>query len=117
TYDEGSYAQSMKKVRELLAPDIARARNPERPAIRTRVGIALFLEQTAHGTPDFVRRRSPIETGYESATVEMYPDGKVTVDTGLQCHGQGYETTFAQLVADQLGIPPDYVLVRHGNTV
>jgi carbon-monoxide dehydrogenase large subunit len=47
----------------------------------------------------------------------MYPDGKVTVDTGLQSHGQGYETTFAQLVAEQLGIPPQDVLVRHGSTV
>lgn len=117
TYDEGSYAESLKKVRQLLAPDLARARNPEQPHIRTGVGIALFLEQTAHGTPDFVRRRSPIETGYEFAKVEMYPDGKVTIDSGLQCHGQGHETTFAQLVADQLGIPPEDVVVRHGNTM
>lgn len=117
SYDEGSYAESLKKVRELLAPDIARARNPVEPRIRTGVGIALFLEQTAHGTPDFVRRRSPIETGYESAKVEMHPDGKVTVDSGLQCHGQGHETTFAQLVADQLGIPPEDIVVRHGNTM
>ncbi|HET7911853.1 MAG TPA: xanthine dehydrogenase family protein molybdopterin-binding subunit, partial [Pseudolabrys sp.] len=117
TYDEGSYALSIKKVRELLAPDIARARDPDRSNIRTGVGIALFLEQTAHGTPDFVRRRSPIETGYESAKVEMHPDGKVTVDIGLQCHGQGHETTFAQLVADQLGIRPEDVIVRHGSTV
>src|SRR5690242_4942751 len=117
SYDEGSYAQSIIKMREILAPDLARARSPDRPNIRTGVGIALFLEQTAHGTPDFVRRRSPIETGYESAKVEMYPDGKVTVDTGLQSHGQGYETTFAQLVAEQLGIPPEDVVVRHGSTV
>lgn len=117
SYDEGSYAESLKKVRELLAPDITRARNPVEPQIRTGVGIALFLEQTAHGTPDFVRRRSPIETGYESAKVEMHPDGKVTVDSGLQCHGQGHETTFAQLVADQLGIPPEDIVVRHGNTM
>jgi aerobic carbon-monoxide dehydrogenase large subunit len=117
SYDEGSYAQSIVKMREILAPDLARARSPDRPNIRTGVGIALFLEQTAHGTPDFVRRRSPIETGYESAKVEMYPDGKVTVDTGLQSHGQGYETTFAQLVAEQLGIPPEDVVVRHGSTV
>ena len=47
----------------------------------------------------------------------MHPDGTVTVDTGLQCHGQGHETTFAQLVAEQLGIPPHDVLVRHGSTV
>jgi aerobic carbon-monoxide dehydrogenase large subunit len=117
TYDEGSYAQSLVKIRELLAPDIERARNPLAPHIRTGVGIALFLEQTAHGTPDFVRRRSPIETGYESAKVEMHPDGTVTVDIGMQSHGQGHETTFAQLVADQLGIRPEDILVRHGSTV
>ena len=117
TYDEGTYAQSLTKIRELLAPDVEEARNPTRPNIRTGVGIALFLEQTAHGTPDFIKRRSPIETGYESAKVEMHPDGGVTVDTGLQCHGQGHETTFAQLVAEQLGVPPEDIVVRHGNTV
>jgi carbon-monoxide dehydrogenase large subunit len=117
TYDEGSYAQSLAKIRELLAPDLAAARTQPRPDIRTGVGIALFLEQTAHGTPDFVKRRSPIETGYESAKVEMHPDGRVSVDTGLQCHGQGHETTFAQLAAEQLGIPPSDIVVRHGNTV
>jgi carbon-monoxide dehydrogenase large subunit len=47
----------------------------------------------------------------------MHPDGRVTVDSGLQCHGQGHETTFAQLVADQLGIAPEDIVVRHGNTM
>ncbi|MBI3434551.1 MAG: xanthine dehydrogenase family protein molybdopterin-binding subunit [Proteobacteria bacterium] len=117
TYDKGSYAESLVKIRELVAPDVERARKPEKPHIRIGVGLALFLEQTAHGTPDFVRRRSPIETGYESAKVEMHPDATVSVDSGLQCHGQGHETTFAQLVADQLGILPADILVRHGNTV
>ena len=116
SYDEGSYAESLAKTRDLLSPDIARAKASAGTDLRVGVGFALFIEQTAHGTPDFIRRRSPIETGYEFAKVEMYPDGKVTVDTGVQCHGQGHETTFAQLVADQLGIPPDDVVVRHGNT-
>ena len=117
TYDEGSYVESLRKARNLLAPDIAQTRNPVGSHIRIGVGIALFIEQTAHGTPDFVRRRSPIETGYESAKVEMHPDGKVTVDSGLQCHGQGHETTFAQLVAEQLGVLPEDVILRHGNTM
>ncbi len=117
TYDEGSYAQSIVKMRDLLAPDIEAARASRDKPVRSGVGFALFLEQTAHGTPDFIRRRSPIETGYESAKVEMYPDGRVVVDTGVQCHGQGHETTFAQLVSEQLGIPPEDVLVRHGNTM
>jgi carbon-monoxide dehydrogenase large subunit len=117
TYDEGSYAQSIVKMRQLLAPDIEAARASRDKTVRIGVGFALFLEQTAHGTPDFVRRRSPIETGYESAKVEMYPDGRVVIDSGLQCHGQGHETTFAQLVSEQLGIPPEDVLLRHGNTM
>jgi len=117
TYDEGSYAQSIVKMRDLLAPDIDAARASRGKPIRVGVGFALFLEQTAHGTPDFIRRRSPIETGYESAKVEMYPDGRVVIDTGVQCHGQGHETTFAQLVSEQLGIPPEDVLLRHGNTM
>jgi len=117
TYDEGSYAESLVRMRELLAPDIAAARASRDKPVRIGVGFALFLEQTAHGTPDFIKRRSPIETGYESAKVEMHPDGRVTVDTGLQCHGQGHETTLAQLAAEQLGVPPEDVVVRHGNTM
>jgi carbon-monoxide dehydrogenase large subunit len=117
TYDEGSYAESLIKTRDLLTSDIEEARRSRAASVRTGVGIALFIEQTAHGTPDFIKRRSPIETGYESAKVEMHPDGKVTVDSGMQCHGQGHETTMAQLVAEQLGVPPEDVLVRHGNTM
>ncbi|MGN6460633.1 MAG: xanthine dehydrogenase family protein molybdopterin-binding subunit, partial [Pseudolabrys sp.] len=117
TYDEGSYAESLSKIKELLAPDVEKAKQSRDSSIRTGVGISLFLEQTAHGTPDFIKRRSPIETGYESAKVEMHPDGRVTVDSGMQSHGQGHETTMAQLVAEQLGIPPEDVLVRHGNTM
>ncbi len=115
-YDEGSYAESLRKVRELLAPDIAAARNPTSPNIRTGVGLALFLEQTAHGTPDFVRRKTPIETGYESAKVEMHPDGRVTVFTGLQCHGQGHETIYKQIVCDRLGLDPNEVYYVQGDT-
>jgi carbon-monoxide dehydrogenase large subunit len=54
--------------------------------------------------------------GWESATVKIEPSGKVTVMTGASPHGQGEETTFAQIVADELGIPMDDVLVIHGDT-
>jgi carbon-monoxide dehydrogenase large subunit len=49
---------------------------------------------------------------YESATVRIHPTGKVTVFTGSHSHGQGHETTFAQLVADKLGVTIDDVEVR-----
>jgi carbon-monoxide dehydrogenase large subunit len=54
--------------------------------------------------------------GWESATVKIEPSGKVTVLTGASPHGQGEETTFAQIVADELGVPMDDVLVIHGDT-
>ncbi len=53
---------------------------------------------------------------YESASVRMHPTGSVTVFTGTHSHGQGHETTFAQLVADQLGVAVDAVEVVHGDT-
>ena len=117
TYDAGSYAESLDRMEGLLAEDRARAAANPDPDRRRGVGIACYLEQSAHGTADFTRRRVPIETGYESARVEMAPDGGVTVFTGLQCHGQGHETTFAQVAADQLGVAPEDVVVRHGDTL
>lgn len=118
TYDPGSYAESLCRVRDLLAQDYAEAAamrdNPDR---RVGVGIACYIEQGAHGTPDFTRRRVPIETGYIAARVEMTPDGGAIVDIGLQNHGQGHETVMAQVAADALGIAPQDVLVRQGDTM
>jgi carbon-monoxide dehydrogenase large subunit len=53
---------------------------------------------------------------YEAASVRVHPTGSVTVFTGTHSHGQGHETTFAQLVADQLGIPMENVEISHGDT-
>lgn len=118
TYDEGSYVQSLEQMRELLAADIAEAQASRSSSTRRiGVGIACFIEQTAHGTPDFTRRRTPIETGYIAARVDMAPDGEITIDLGLQNHGQGLETTMAQVAADALGIRPEDVYVRHGDTM
>src|SRR5713226_6958166 len=54
--------------------------------------------------------------GWESATVKIEPSGQVTVLTGISPHGQGEETTFAQIVGDQLGVGIDDVVVLHGDT-
>lgn len=118
TYDEGSYAQALEEMQVLLAEEFKAAEaSRSSPTTRIGVGIACFIEQTAHGTPDFTRRRVPIETGYIAARVDMAPDGEVTIDLGLQNHGQGLETTMAQVAADALGIRPENVYVRHGDTM
>ena len=54
--------------------------------------------------------------GYESATVRVEPSGKVKVFVGVSSHGQGHETTFAQIAADELGIPLEDITVHHGDT-
>jgi carbon-monoxide dehydrogenase large subunit len=54
--------------------------------------------------------------GWESATVRIEPTGKVTVLTGASPHGQGQETSFAQIAADELGVDLNDVTVIHGDT-
>ena len=62
------------------------------------------------------RRRRARPGGWESAMVRVHNTGAVTVYTGASPHGQGHETTFAQMVADQLGVDPAVVEVVHGDT-
>ncbi|MEO1232083.1 MAG: xanthine dehydrogenase family protein molybdopterin-binding subunit [Myxococcota bacterium] len=53
---------------------------------------------------------------YESASIRVHPTGSVSVFTGTHSHGQGHETAFAQIVADQLGIPYEQITIEHGDT-
>ena len=75
------------------------------------IGISTYGEICAFGP-------SPATPagGWESATVKIEPSGKVTVLTGTSPHGQGEETTFAQIAADELGVDIDDVMVLHGDT-
>jgi carbon-monoxide dehydrogenase large subunit len=54
--------------------------------------------------------------GHETATLRMHPDGSLTLLTAIHNHGQGLETTLAQIVAEELGLHPDDIAVRHGDT-
>lgn len=115
-YDEGSYAESLERVCEELGYAELRDRPRGDGAPLVGVGIALYNEQTAHGSPDFQVRNTPVVWGYESVTIRMEATGVVTLYTGLQSHGQGMETTLAQVVADELAIGLDQVRVMHGDT-
>ncbi len=113
TYDSGDYALPLKKALEVLDYPKARA---EQAAARAEgrlvgIGISTYGEICALGP-------SPATPagGWESATVKIEPSGKVTVMTGSSPHGQGEETTFAQIAADELGVDLDDVLILHGDT-
>lgn len=113
TYDSGNYALPLEKALDLagykqLLAEQAEARKQGR---LMGIGLATYGEICAMGP-------SPATPagGWESATVKIEPSGKVTVMTGSCHHGQGEETTFAQITADELGVDIDDVLVIRGDT-
>jgi carbon-monoxide dehydrogenase large subunit len=112
-YDSGNYEAPLRKALEevdyqKLRREQAEARGKGR---LMGIGISTYGEICAMGPSAALPAG-----GWESATVKIEPTGKVTVMTGASPHGQGEETTFAQVVADELGVDIDDVLVLHGDT-
>lgn len=113
SYDSGNYAAPLKKALDkvnyaALRQEQAQAKSAGR---LMGVGMSTYGEICAFGP-------SPATPagGWESATVKIEPTGKVTVMTGASPHGQGEETTFAQIAADELGLGMDDIIVLHGDT-
>ena len=80
------------------------------------IGISTYVEACGIA-PSAVAGALGARAGlYESAQVRVHPTGSVTVYTGTHSHGQGHETTFAQLVSESFGIPVDQIVVSHGDT-
>ncbi len=113
SYDSGNYAAPLRKALEQVDyPALRREQAQAREEGRLMgIGVSTYGEICAIGPSP-----SMPAGGWESATVKIEPTGKVTVLTGASPHGQGEETTFAQVVADELGVPMDDVLVVHGDT-
>jgi carbon-monoxide dehydrogenase large subunit len=118
TYEEGSYRESLDLAERIVSEKAwAAERDTLRKAgQRAGIGYACFSERTAYGTQAMSVRRMRMTPGYDTALVRMDPTGEVIVTTGTCGHGQGHETTFAQIVADRLGVHPDQVRLRQGDT-
>jgi carbon-monoxide dehydrogenase large subunit len=117
-FDNGNYAESVKRAAELinLAEVRARQKRKEPDGRLIGVGFGSFTEQTAHGCGEWVSRGTPVIPGYESATARMMTDGSLMLMVGIVSHGQGLETTLSQVAHHELGIDPMNVSVRHGDT-
>ena len=118
TYDEGSYRESLDFAERTIVNDrwhdqLSALQNAGTLA---GIGYACFSERTAYGTATMSQRRMAMTPGYDTALVRMDPSGEVIVTTGTCGHGQGHETTFAQIVADRLGVHPGQVRLRQGDT-
>jgi carbon-monoxide dehydrogenase large subunit len=116
--DTGDYVASLEAARDAIALPAIRQRQAagEPDGRRIGVGFAFYTEQSGHGTAEFMKRKFRVIPGYESANVRMLPDGGVIIHVGVQNHGQGHETSLAQIAAHELGIDPQRITLRYGDT-
>jgi len=117
-YDSGHYDRALKRALRKL-PYKKWRREQERARKKGRyigIGFSSYVEICGLA-PSEVAGAVGFQGGlWESGMVRVHPTGKVTVMTGASPHGQGEETTFAQIVADELGVPMEDVEVLHGDT-
>ena len=117
-YDVGDYQATLDLALEMAGADSFEERRAEaRSRGRLRgFGVSTFLEACGIAPSAVVGSLGCRAGLYESGQVRVHPTGSVTVYTGTHSHGQGHETTFAQIVSDELGVPIDQVEVVHGDT-
>ncbi|MBI3762580.1 MAG: carbon-monoxide dehydrogenase large subunit [Chloroflexi bacterium] len=115
-YDSGNYGVALQKAMDMIGYAALRKEQAEK---RKRgelmgIGISSFTEIVGAGPSkhfDILGLKM-----FDSAEIRIHPTGKVLVRIGVQSQGQGHETTFAQIVAEELGIPAEHVKVEHGDT-
>ena len=117
-YDSGDYPQCLRTVIEKIDLPAIRARQwkGEPDGRLIGVGFSTYNETTALGTRVFVALGWPFAPGLEPATMRVTPDGGLEIRVGIQSHGQGSETTLAQVAYHELGIDPARTKVVHGDT-
>ena len=121
TYDSGQlrggHGQGQGAVRLRRAPRRSRRNaTPASDPVRLGIGISTFTEMCGLAPSRVLGSLSYGAGGWESASIRMLPTGKVEVVTGSSAHGQGHETAWSQIVADQLGVPFEDIRVLHGDT-
>ncbi|HEX4888824.1 MAG TPA: molybdopterin cofactor-binding domain-containing protein, partial [Alphaproteobacteria bacterium] len=117
-YDAGDYEASLNEACRLIdyANFPVRKREAEARGMRRGIGFSAYIEACGIAPSAAVGSLGAGVGLWESAEVRVNPTGSVEVLTGAHSHGQGHETTFAQLVSDRLGIPIENVEIVHGDT-
>jgi carbon-monoxide dehydrogenase large subunit len=113
-FDSGDYPQLLRMAMDAIGLPAVRARQArgEPDGRLIGVGLAVFSEQTAHGTTADGKRRAL----YEQVFARLTPDGRLDLRAGIQSIGQGLETTLAQIASEYLGVAPADVHVKLGDT-
>ena len=118
TYDIGDYEATLKRAIELadVKGFAARKADSTKRGLLRGLGYACYIEACGLAPSNIAGALGARAGLFEAGEVRVHPTGKVTVFTGSHSHGQGHETTFAQVVADKLGIAIDDVDIQHGDT-
>lgn len=118
TYDSGNYQALFAKAEEVadyqaMLAGQARARAEGR---LVGIGVSGCIEASGPAPSTVAGALGGVTGFWESGGIRVHPTGNVTALTGAHTHGQGHETTFRQIVADQLGLAPDMIDIAHGDT-
>jgi aerobic carbon-monoxide dehydrogenase large subunit len=120
TYDTGNYEQATDQAMATFDYAGLRREQEERrknnDPVQLGIGISTFTEMCGLAPSRLLGSLGYGAGGWEAASVRMLATGKVEVVTGTSPHGQGLETAFSQIIADQLGVPYDDVEILHGDT-
>ncbi|WP_018467704.1 xanthine dehydrogenase family protein molybdopterin-binding subunit [Calidithermus timidus] len=117
-YDSGNYEAAMNKALEMVDYQSLRRQQEElrKQGRYIGIGVISFIEACGLAPSALVGSLGAQAGQWESALIRVMPTGKVEVFTGTHSHGQGHETAFAQVVADELQIPVEDVTIVHGDT-
>src|SRR5580700_100781 len=119
-YDSGNYEAATARAKELFGYDALRQeqaeRNLDNDSVRLGIGVSTYTEMCGLAPSRVLGSLAYGAGGWEQASIRMLPTGKVEVVTGSSAHGQGHETAWSQIVAEQLGVPFEDVRVLHGDT-
>jgi carbon-monoxide dehydrogenase large subunit len=116
-FDSGDYPEAVRRAAKML--DVGKYRKLQREHSghrRVGLGFAIFCEQAAHGTSVYYGWGIPMVPGHEQCAARLSPDGVLELRIGAHSHGQGMETTMAQVAHTVLGVDPENVRLVHGDT-
>jgi aerobic carbon-monoxide dehydrogenase large subunit len=115
-YDSGDYERTLRKALDLADYDALRREQVEKRARGELMGIGVgFFTEAVGAGPR--KHMNILGLGMnDGAALRVHPTGKAQLSISVQTQGQGHETTFAQIVAEELGIPPEDIEVVHGDT-
>jgi aerobic carbon-monoxide dehydrogenase large subunit len=118
-FDGGDYPEALRRAAAAIGlPAIRdRQRNGEADGRLIGVGFSIFCEQGAMGTAVLASWGRPVVPGYEQSTLRLTADGDLEIRVGTHSHGQGHETTLAQVAHEILGVDFDRIKVLQGDTL